>query len=169
MEKRLRTIIVAFGLVATLAIQRGEVVSAATTETRSPRSASPSKSANSEIASLLERINALRRSHGIALLILDPRLCAIAERHGRDMVARNYFAHDTPEGVSPFGRMSREHYHFGYAGENLAIDRDLNTAENALVASPEHFENIVEPHFIRIGISTITARDGELVIEDFSD
>ena len=40
--------------------------------------------------------------------------------HSQDMLTRNYFEHDTPEGVTPFERMTNAGYLFNVAGENLA-------------------------------------------------
>ena len=122
-----------------------------------------------DVATLLTRLNDVRRTHGLAALVLDPRLCAIAQRHGLDMVSRQYFAHISPEGVSPFGRMSQAHYRFGYAGENLALDRDSEAIHRSLLASPEHRENMVEPHYVHVGIATVASASGEIVVEDFSD
>jgi len=125
--------------------------------------------ASRDVATLLTGLNAVRRAQGLLPLVLDARLCAIAEHHGVDMATRRYFAHDSPEGVSPFGRMSGAHYRFGYAGENLALERDAAAAHRALAASPGHRENMLEPHFVHVGIAAVAARDGKIVVEDFSD
>ncbi len=51
---------------------------------------------------------------------MNAALTSAARQHSQDMLARNYFAHDTPEGVSPFTRMSNAGYLLNAAGENLA-------------------------------------------------
>ncbi len=124
---------------------------------------------DADVNSMLASLNARRTAQGLAPLQLEPQLCAIAYEHASDMVARSYFDHFTPEGVSPFGRMDRARYHYGYAGENLALDQSATAAELALWGSPEHRRNILEPHYARVGIAAVESRDGEIIVEDFSD
>jgi uncharacterized protein YkwD len=66
---------------------------------------------------MLATVNAERAAHGLPPLTYDERLSEIARSHARDMVLRSYFAHETPEGESPFDRMAHAGYHFAYAGE----------------------------------------------------
>jgi uncharacterized protein YkwD len=123
----------------------------------------------SDAQAMLDDVNARRASRGLPPLRLDPELCAIARAHAVDMAARAYFGHDTPEGESPFDRMDRAHYQYGYAGENLALDRSVDAAANALWHSAEHRENILEPHYQKVGIAAVLAPAGEIFVEDFSD
>ena len=124
---------------------------------------------DADVRSLLETVNARRTAQGLAPLQLEPRLCAIAYAHAADMVIRSYFDHNTPEGISPFGRMDRAHYAYGYAGENIALDQSEAAAELALWHSPEHRDNMLGSHYVRVGISAVTSHDGVIVVEDFSD
>jgi uncharacterized protein YkwD len=114
-------------------------------------------------------VNAERRSRGLGSLTFDDDLGAIAREHAEDMVTRDYFGHSTPEGLSPFARMDRAHYRYSYAGENLALDQSVTAASSALWQSPEHRSNILQPHFGRVGIAAVSAEDGEIFVEDFSD
>jgi uncharacterized protein YkwD len=123
----------------------------------------------SDAQALLQDINAHRTGSGLAPLTLDPRLCAIAREHAVDMAARSYFGHNSPDGESPFERMDRAHYGYGYAGENLALDQSVEAAAAALWHSPEHRENILEPHYARLGVAAVVSPAGEIVVEDFSD
>lgn len=118
---------------------------------------------------MLRDVNARRKARGLAPLRLDAQLCAIARAHALDMAARAYLGHDTPEGESPFERLDAAHYRYGYAGENLALDRNVDAAARALWYSPEHRENILEPHYVRVGIAAVSSPDGEIFVEDFSD
>lgn len=122
-----------------------------------------------DAVAMLTELNARRVSKGLAQLALDPRLCAIALEHASDMVARAYFDHNTPEGVSPFARMDRAGYTYGYAGENMALDKNPGAAELALWQSPEHRQNILEVHYLKVGIAAVRASAGEIFVEDFSD
>jgi uncharacterized protein YkwD len=124
---------------------------------------------SSDADAMLQDVNARRAAQGLPPLQFDPALNAIARAHAQDMAQRSYFGHNTPEGVSPFDRMDRAHYQYGYAGENIALDRNVGAAANALWHSPEHRENILETHYSKVGIGAVLSPDGEIFVEDFSD
>jgi uncharacterized protein YkwD len=124
---------------------------------------------DADVRMMLAALNARRAASGLAPLRLEPRLCEIAYQHAADMVVRSYFDHYTPEGVSPFGRMDQAHYPYGYAGENLALDQSAPAAELALWHSPEHRKNILTSQYAKVGIAAVRSRDGEIIVEDFSD
>jgi len=56
-------------------------------------------------------INAQRQSHGLTPLVYDDKIATIAREHSQDMITRNYFAHDTPDGISPSQRGIDAGYH----------------------------------------------------------
>jgi uncharacterized protein YkwD len=49
-------------------------------------------------------INLQRQNQGLKLLVYDNKIADVARAHSQDMATRNYFEHDTPEGVSPSQR-----------------------------------------------------------------
>lgn len=76
-----------------------------------------------------------------------------ARLHARDMAERQYFAHDTPEGLTPFDRMRREGFEGCAMGENLA--QGQTSAEEVVAGwlkSPDHCENLLDPGFGRVGL-----------------
>jgi len=125
--------------------------------------------AQSAVGLLLSSINAERSARHLRPLQLDPVLCRVARRHATDMALRNYFDHVTPEGRSPFARMTAAHYRFRYAGENLAIDGSVTSIVRDFERSREHRANLLGRHFARVGIGEVDAPVGEIVVEDFSD
>ena len=104
---------------------------------------------------MLQLVNEERTKRGIAPLKADPELTTVARAHSRDMFARGYFAHITPEGESPFDRMKDAHIQFLTAGENLALAHSLSIAHNGLMHSPGHRANILNPAFGRVGIGIL--------------
>ncbi|MGA2367890.1 MAG: CAP domain-containing protein [Dehalococcoidia bacterium] len=52
-------------------------------------------------------INVERTKAGLSSLALDTNLSNVARNHSIDMAERNYFEHDTPEGVTPVERCKR--------------------------------------------------------------
>ncbi len=89
-------------------------------------------------------------------LIEDECLKTKAYYRAEKMYTENYFSHTDPAtGEKPFSEMifscdSR----FTYAGENLAINfNDVNSMSNALMKSPLHKKNIVNPKYSKVGIN----------------
>ena len=79
----------------------------------------------------------------------------VARAHSKDMFTRGYFAHNTPEGKTPFDRMRAANIVFTAAGENLALAQTLEIAHNNLMNSPGHRANILQPAFGRLGIGVL--------------
>ena len=100
---------------------------------------------------------------------LDRSLSRVAYAHAVDMARRRYFAHVTPEGIDPFARMAASHIRFGYAGENLAVDATAEHVFNDFWNSREHRLNMLGQHFARVGIASVEAEVGTIVVEDFAD
>ncbi len=68
--------------------------------------------------------------------------------HSQDMLNRNYFEHDTPEGVTPFDRMRNAGYLYNVAGENLAWRGSTGTLDAVSTVENQHDEL-----FIDVGIA----------------
>lgn len=106
-------------------------------------------------ARMLELINKERQANGLRLLTGDPELTVVARKHSGDMFTRGYFAHETPEGRSPFDRMHDGGVRFQAAGENLALAPTLQVAHSGLMNSPGHRANILAKDFGRVGIGIL--------------
>jgi uncharacterized protein YkwD len=104
---------------------------------------------------MLDLVNKERVANGLNPLAADPELTEVARRHSADMFVRGYFAHDTPEGLSPFDRMRQANVRFTTAGENLALAPTIPVAHNGLMNSPGHRANILRPEFGRVGIGVM--------------
>ena len=121
-------------------------------------------------ARLLELVNAERARHGLSQLRPDPELTPVAREHGRDMFARGYFSHYSPEGQSMDDRLKRHQVRYLIAGENLALARSLDGAHEGLMKSPGHRANILRPQFGRLGIGVLDGgRHGLMVTQNFRD
>lgn len=108
------------------------------------------------VAATLCLVNVERGRHGLSSLVEDRSLRAAAEGHSRDMAARDYFEHDTPEGVRPWMRIARQGYQARLVGENLAWgEAGKRTPAEAMrlwMESPGHRANVLEPDYTGIGI-----------------
>ena len=119
---------------------------------------------------MLDLVNQERAAAGLKPLAADPELTEVARRHSADMFARGYFAHDTPEGRTPFDRMRAANVRFITAGENLALAPTVQVAHNGLMNSPGHRANILRPEFGRLGIGIMDGgMRGLMVSQEFRD
>ena len=121
------------------------------------------------VRAMLAALNRARAAGGLGPLVLDRRLSGVAEAHARDMLGRGRFGHDVSQG-DPFARMRAAGLSFVYAGENLALAPSEPLAERALERSPEHRANILEQHYVRVGIAAVSVPGtGELFVQEFTD
>jgi uncharacterized protein YkwD len=119
-------------------------------------------------ASMLEMVNAERRAAGLQPVKPDPKLTELARAHSRDMLARGYFSHVTPEGDDLGKRLEKAHIGYLTAGENLALAPSLVGAHDGLMHSPGHRANILRPQFGRLGIGVLDGGShGLMVTQDF--
>lgn len=111
---------------------------------------------------LLEQLNAFRRKEGLhGRLASSSTLDRIAQKHADDMLARGYFAHQSPDGKTVRERAQREGYRWRALGENLA---DGQTRIEQLLAnwkdSPPHRAVLLDPAMEEIGLGMARGRDG---------
>ena len=117
---------------------------------------------------MLDLVNQERQAAGLNPLAPDPELTEVARQHSADMFARGYFAHDTPEGISPFDRMRAANIRFITAGENLALAPTVQVAHTGLMNSPGHRANILRREFGRVGIGIMDGgMRGLMVSQEF--
>lgn len=138
--------------------------SPAPTPSRSPSptaspsaSASPSHSAESLATDyarqVVKLVNKQRADAGCQPLRTDSRLAAAAAEHSEDMAVRDYFDHNTPDGVTPWTRIEDEGYDQPSA-ENIAAGQPTPDAVVAAwMNSPGHRDNILNcaSHAIGVG------------------
>jgi len=105
---------------------------------------------------LLELTNKAREEAGVEPLKENPKLDEAAILKAQDMLAKDYFAHTSPEGVSPWEWFKKAGYFFKAAGENLAIGFfDSEELFQAWLNSKSHRENILNPNFKEIGLAVV--------------
>jgi uncharacterized protein YkwD len=129
----------------------------------------PSSSIREDLeAQMLNLVNEERTKRGLQPLKADPALRDVARAHSKDMFARGYFSHYTPEGKDPFQRMREAGVKYEIAGENLALTQTLQLAHAGLMNSPGHRANILRPQFGRVGIAVLDGGSyGIMVTQDF--
>ena len=104
---------------------------------------------------ILLLVNAQREKVGVAPLINDPRLVAVAQARADDMVARNYFAHRDP--VTNENMVKAQPFCV-YASENIVWikyetpQEDNREAVNWWLTSQPHREAMLDPKYTLTGI-----------------
>ncbi|HPF41326.1 MAG TPA: CAP domain-containing protein [Phycisphaerae bacterium] len=85
---------------------------------------------------------------------MNATLRETAADHSADMLRRNYFAHDTPEGVTPFDRMKANGYLYISAGENLAWRGTTGSLDPVETVEMQHEDLFVDRDIERRGHRT---------------
>lgn len=99
--------------------------------------------------------NSERAKENLPVLAYNTTLEAAAKMKADDMASKTYFAHTSPEGLTPWFWFQKAGYSFFYAGENLAVDFDeSDEVTRAWMQSPTHRANILNGRFSEIGIAT---------------
>lgn len=95
-------------------------------------------------------------------LAMDPALRCAARKHSLDMATRNYFSHDTPEGVNFSQRADSAEYDAFAIGENIAAGYpSASDVVTGWMGSDGHCRNIMNPQANEIGIGYAPADAAE--------
>ncbi|MBK0865284.1 MAG: CAP domain-containing protein [Saccharopolyspora sp.] len=106
---------------------------------------------------VVELVNQQRAGAGCGPVKVDKRLTQAANGHSSDMANRNYFSHDTPEGVSFDKRIKNAGYPSPGA-ENIAAGQSSpEQVMNAWMKSPGHKKNILNCKLNKIGVGVETS------------
>jgi len=105
---------------------------------------------------VLDAMNAYRAERGLPPLHFDARLQKATDDRMRDMEELEYWAHESPDGRSPFSWLRAESYDFSFDGENLACGFETNEVlVQSWMESPGHRDNIMSPLYTECGIAVI--------------
>jgi len=103
---------------------------------------------------LLKLVNQERGATGVQSLNESQKLNEAAYLKARDMIEKDYFSHQSPDGLSPWYWFKQVGYNYKSAGENLAIGfLDSEEAHQAWLDSPSHKANLLNPDYNEVGIA----------------
>jgi uncharacterized protein YkwD len=98
------------------------------------------------------RINALRASVGVQPLLVDAQLTGLAQGWAQHMASTGVLSHSVlTAGVTES---------WGKLGENVGVGPDNPTVWNAFIHSAEHYANLVDPAFNRVGVGVAVDGNG---------
>lgn len=129
----------------------------------------------------LGQVNAARASYGLAPLVLDSAITAVAYGHAADMLAYGYFSHTSLDGRTYKQRLTAGGISYGWSGENICylgygggVAATLDWCHAQFWAEPypgggNHKDNILNANFRRIGIGIASGGNKVYVVWDFTD
>jgi uncharacterized protein YkwD len=113
-------------------------------------------------AGMLARVNAVRKHAGVRPLRPNSQLDRAAQRHAEDMLARHYFAHESPEGRTVRERATAAGYDWREIGENIAEGQlTVDEVMDSWMHSPGHRRNLLDPGFKELGVGLAFGRSGD--------
>lgn len=121
---------------------------------------------------VIELVNRDRLANKESVLVQSSVLTHVAQMKIDDMFEKNYFAHNSPEGKTPWVWFDKANYDYEYAGENLAIHFVEATAQQrAWMESPMHRKNILSPKYYEIGVAVrhgvLDGRETTVTVQEF--
>lgn len=123
---------------------------------------------------LLLITNQKRLADGELPLRLSSELSLAAKQKAQNMFEKNYWAHNAPDGTTPWVFIKSAGYEYVYAGENLA--RGFSTSSDvveAWMASPSHRENMLSDKYQEVGFAIesgkLAGENTTLVVEMFGN
>jgi len=105
---------------------------------------------------IIELVNIEREKNGLEKLKVNKLLSLAAENKANDMFEKQYWSHNSPQGVAPWVFIDNTGYKYRFAGENLA--RGFGNEEDlvmAWMASELHRKNILNKNYDEVGIANV--------------
>ncbi len=169
-----------FAMLALLLVHCGLCTGQQVSDAMSASSAQPTPRTVSAISSptpfedaaaeqqLLDLANQSRREAGIPLLRTDAGLNNAARAHARLMIERQQLSHRF-DGEPPLMlRLLGTGLHADHVGENVAFNANAEKAFAALMQSPPHRRNLLDPDFNSAGFAAFWSDRRLYVVQDFA-
>jgi uncharacterized protein YkwD len=124
----------------------------------------------------VDLVNLERTDRGLSALVRAADVQTVARAHSQDMALRNYFSHDTPEGVTAAERAQNAGISYTWYGENIAWVSDWAGRSEQQVAreivdgwmnSEGHRRNILSPEYQEHGLGVAQSSNGIYVTQNF--
>lgn len=128
----------------------------------------PVSALTAEEQQMVDMINQERLAAGLSPVIADLRLTAVGRTKANDMKENNYFSHTSPTYGSPWAMMQMAGLTVRWAGENISGNKSVTASMSALMQSPGHRANILDPRFTHVGVGIAYGTAyGTLYVQEF--
>jgi len=134
-------------------------------------SAQPSPTFIEDLAAeqeLLQLANQRRREAGALPLHMDPALSNAARAHARLMVDRQQLSHQFDGEPRLMPRLLETGLALDRVGENVAFNASAEKAFEALMQSPPHRRNLLDPSYNCAGFAAFWSNQRIYVVQDFA-
>lgn len=119
----------------------------------------PKVAASPDVHSLEHRMSELvnrdRKKNNLPPLAYDERLADAARSQSADMQQHHFFDHTSPTWGNLEQRLTRAGYLYLTSRENLAEAPNIDEAEEGLLHSPHHYENLMATDITSVGIGIV--------------
>ena len=122
--------------------------------------AAPAHAAAGDESLLLGLTNATRAAAGIPALTLDPALSSVARQWASSMAAAGAISHNA-------GLKGQIGSNWSKVGENVGFGGSVKAIYDALLDSPSHLRNILDPEFERVGLGVVVVNNVVWLVQDF--
>lgn len=113
------------------------------------------------VSELLQDTNNQRTSNGLPALTLNDKLDQAASLKAQNMFSQNYWAHNSPNGTTPWYWFTKVGYSYDRAGENLAKNYPSTAATVAAwMNSPTHRANVLNKYYQDVGFAVMSGTLG---------
>jgi len=117
---------------------------------------------------MVDTINQERAAAGVSPVKVDLRLASVGRAKANDLKVNNYFAHTSPTYGSPWAMMQQVGLTVKWAGENISGNKSVSGSMAALMLSPGHRANILDPRFTHVGVGiAYGSAYGNLYVQEF--
>jgi len=136
---------------------------------------SPGEPAEAIARDVLVLANRERESRGLMVLTDDSLLTGAARYRSDDMVARAYFSHVDPDGMSPFSLLQKLGISFHRAAENICWNGEpgRTAAQRAMerwMSSSDHRASLLDARYRKTGIGvSVRPAGGWIFTQLFTD
>jgi hypothetical protein len=117
---------------------------------------------------MFELVNKERTSRGIPPLTWADKLQQSARKHTLEVAKRKTLSHQFSGEPTVQARIAATGFHFSASAENLASATDAADLHNALMNSPGHRANILNPKYTAIGIGVVRNGDTYYATQNFA-
>lgn len=106
--------------------------------------------------SLLNNVNDERTHKGEGVLRYNKQLSQAAFLKAQDMLDKQYWAHNSPDGTTPWQWFGKVDYNYAFAGENLAKNfQSASAVVSAWMASQKHRDNVLGQQYTEAGFAVV--------------
>ncbi|MDA0839039.1 MAG: CAP domain-containing protein [Planctomycetota bacterium] len=116
---------------------------------------------------MLKLVNSDRAKFKLPALELDVRLTEVARGHSQDMAVNGFFGHKSLSTGAPADRYHKAKIAAARLTENVALHQSVAAAQQALMESPGHRKNLLDPKVTHIGIGIYLLRGDLYITQNF--